>query len=155
MFHITIIMITNYVLITILADAETVNTTTTEPENDEDSTDEAESETESSEEICTFCYLSPCCTSYDHDFVGQGQEACNENPEIRKVRYRKYWNVISNLGGWNKAAYQQKKRRLAGQSKERVGVWHRREIMPDCVLNQLRELYPNPSGKAYVGHKWE
>ena len=109
--HTTIItMIINYFLITIFTDAETVNMATTEQENqagdrqisgdeakdtvrsdDEDSTDETGNETESTEGMCSFCYLSPCCTSYDHDFVEQGQVACDDNPGIRKIRYRKYF----------------------------------------------------------------
>ena len=54
---------------------------------------------EEEEDACRFCFLSPCCTSYNHDFIGGGQAASNENPAIRKVRYKKYWSVISNLGG--------------------------------------------------------
>ena len=29
-----------------------------------------------------------------------------------------------------------------------------REIMPDCVLLLVRELYPNPVGVPHLGHKW-
>ena len=29
-----------------------------------------------------------------------------------------------------------------------------REIMPDCVLSLVRELYPNPVGVPYLEHKW-
>lgn len=32
-------------------------------------------------------------------------------------------------------------------------VWAHREIMPECVLSLLRDLYPNPPGRPYMGHK--
>ena len=103
--------------------------------------------------VCPECFLAPCCTSYDNNFVGAGQPASNCNPAIRRVRYRKYWSVISNLGGWTKESYIAKKRRRTYEAGE--NVLHRREIMPKCVLNQLRNLYPNPDGQPYIGHKWE
>ena len=65
------------------------------------------------EDICNFCFLSPCCTSYNHDFVGGGQAACSKNPGLRKIRYKKYWSTLSNLGGWRKAAYRQRKESIA------------------------------------------
>ncbi|KAK3097458.1 hypothetical protein FSP39_009798 [Pinctada imbricata] len=27
-----------------------------------------------------------------------------------------------------------------------------REIMPECVLDVVRDLYPNPPGRPYMGH---
>jgi hypothetical protein len=27
-----------------------------------------------------------------------------------------------------------------------------REVMPDCVLHQVRQLYPNPKDVPYMGH---
>ena len=37
------------------------------------------------------------------------------------------------------------------------GEWaisHTREVMPICVLVQLRALNPNPKGKPYMDHMW-
>ena len=31
----------------------------------------------------------------------------------------------------------------------------KRDVMPDCVLKIVRHWYPNPSGKPYMGHKWQ
>ncbi|KAK3091300.1 hypothetical protein FSP39_018771 [Pinctada imbricata] len=36
---------------------------------------------------------------------------------------------------------------------ERI-VWTLREVMPDCILTVVRELYPNPPGQLYMGHEW-
>lgn len=105
------------------------------------------------ENDCAFCFLSPCVTSYPHDFLGQGQAACDANSGLRKEQYRRYWKVISNHHGWNHPRYVAKKRQ-AGHG----GGWtviHMREIMPECVLKQVRGLYPNPPSRPYMGHKWE
>ena len=29
-----------------------------------------------------------------------------------------------------------------------------REIMPECVLNLVRGLYPNPPDTPILGHRW-
>ena len=52
---------------------------------------------------------------------------------------------------WKLQKYIQKKSRLLGDN---VCVWALREIMPLCVVNLIRSLYPNPQGQPYMGHKW-
>ena len=64
-------------------------------------------------------------------------------------------------GAWREARYQQKKN---NELRREIGnvdlVWEsavgnqQREIMPECILNLVRGLYPNPPGYAYMGHKW-
>ena len=101
---------------------------------------------------CNYCLQAPCVTSLPNDFLGNGQPACDENSGVRHAIYTRYWKVIANLGGWNDERYLNRKRNIGG------GEWavcHRREIMPICVLKQVRELYPNPQGIPYMGHKWE
>ena len=56
---------------------------------------------------------------------------------------------------WRHPAYLQKK--SAVMERDRVDesvVEVLREIMPDCALSLVRELYPNPVGVPYLGHKW-
>lgn len=102
---------------------------------------------------CPHCYLSPCVTTREHSFIGEGQQACDANSALRKDCYQKYWKVIGNLGGWTDERYVNKKG-LIGQGRPGI-VYHRRDIMPDCVLKQLRGLYPNLPTKSYMGHKWD
>ena len=102
---------------------------------------------------CEFCFQSPCVTLRDLHFVGNGQVACDNNSAIRKEKYRKYWKVMTNIGGWNDPRYLAVK-----QERANGGEWaiqHRREVIPKCVLQQLRNLYPNPKDKSYMDHKWE
>ena len=38
------------------------------------------------------------------------------------------------------------------------GDWvltHRRELMPECVVDLARQLYPNPKNIPYMNHMWE
>ena len=49
------------------------------------------------------------------------------------------------------------KKRLAMDRDPRLRhyVWHRRDIMPDCVLKLVRGWLPNLDGDEYMGHMWE
>ncbi len=109
-----------------------------------------EAEDAAEEGDCPFCFLTPCVTAHPHHFLGAGQAACAANSGNRRVRYGHYWKVISNMNGWRHTRYLAKKRQVG-----EFAVYHRREIMPECVLTQVRDLYPNPPGQAYMGHKWE
>ena len=33
--------------------------------------------------------------------------------------------------------------------------WHKRDIMPKCVITLVRHWFPNPGGFPYMGHMWE
>jgi hypothetical protein len=33
--------------------------------------------------------------------------------------------------------------------------WHKRDIMPKCVVTLVRHCFPNPGGFPYMGHMWE
>ena len=101
---------------------------------------------------CPYCFQTVCVTALPNDFLGQGQAACDANHGLRRNIYNHYWKMIRNLGGWRNPRYLDHKQHVGG------GEWvveHRREIMPLCVLKQVRNLYPNPPSIPYMGHKWE
>jgi hypothetical protein len=52
------------------------------------------------------------------------------------------------FGLWKDTRYLEKKVAVGGET----AVWHKREVMPLCVLKEIRDLYPNPSGIPYLGH---
>ena len=100
-----------------------------------------------------YCFRAPCVTLRNHAWIGPGQGACDQNSAIRREKYSKYWKIMICLGAWTDPRYLQVK-----QDRANGGEWaitHRREVMPMCVLRQLRTLYPNPKGKSYMDHKWE
>lgn len=97
---------------------------------------------------CPHCLLTPCVTSHNHYWLGDGQTADRENHGVRKIIYKSYWKFINNSGGWNDNRYLNRKVAAGGQ------VNDKRELMPSCVVQQLRTLYPNPPDIAYMGHMW-
>ena len=102
---------------------------------------------------CAHCFQTPCVTLRNHAWIGSGQRACDQNSSIRREKYSKYWKVMACLGAWNNPRYLQVK-----QDRANGGEWaisHRREVMPMCILRQLRLLYPNPKDKPYMDHKWD
>ena len=101
---------------------------------------------------CQFCFLKPCITERELYFVGSGQGPCEDNSNIRKEIYKRYWKVINNAGGWNDPRYLAIKVQRANGGE--WAIQHRREVMPVCVLTQLRTLYPNSKEKPYMDHMW-
>ncbi|KAK3108410.1 hypothetical protein FSP39_007411 [Pinctada imbricata] len=80
---------------------------------------------------------------------------CTEFCNTEK-KYKKFWTMMSRRNAWNHPIYLQKKANMLNWNaidSERI-VWTLREVMPDCVFNVVRELYPNPPGQLYMGHKW-
>ena len=82
--------------------------------------------------VCSFCFLDPCVTHRSYSWLGDGQDAHKNNNSFRKERYKKYWKVIANCGGWNHSRYLQKKSSVS-PADEGTEVWHKQEIMAECM----------------------
>ena len=93
-------------------------------------------------------FLTPCVTVRGHYWLGEGQTAHPENHGVKKLKYKSYWKTINNLGGWLDRRYTQRMIAAGG------AVHDKRELMLNCVVNQLRQLYLNPPDMAYMGHMW-
>ena len=104
---------------------------------------------------CPFCFLNPCIVNQCRNahWIGPGQAPSDHNPAIRKTIYYRFWSAVANLGGWNMPQYLAKKVRIGGGVPGIV--YHKREIMPDCILKFVRSMYPNPQSVPYLGHRWE
>ena len=68
---------------------------------------------------------------------------------------------MSYRNAWSDERYLHKKQLALQQEVNRQNdeiVWAGRvsvrEIMPDCVLKFVRNLYPNLPQYTYMGHKW-
>lgn len=103
---------------------------------------------------CPHCYLSPCVTRHKQSWLGAGAAPHGRNSSNRKKKYRLFWNMLYNAGAWNHPQYIAKKQRALHRDRNDTTVWTVREIMPECVLNLVRSLYPNPLSQPYMGHKW-
>jgi hypothetical protein len=100
-------------------------------------------------DVCHHCLSSPCVTASPQAWLGDGRLARPGNNLIRKKLYRKYWTMLDRRGLWSNSVYLERKERLMLAAHVELTV---REIMPDCVLHQVRQLYPNPKDVPYMGH---
>lgn len=62
--------------------------------------------------------------------------------------------MMSRRYAWNHPRYQAKKAEHFNRDEVENIVWTQRETMPECVLSLVRDLYPNPPGRPYMGRKW-
>ncbi|CAC5392266.1 unnamed protein product [Mytilus coruscus] len=117
--------------------------------------DNAENNLNSTDEIAHPGQSSPCVTQNRQNWLGVGQRPHARNSRIRKLKYKLFWRMLQDRGAWNNPQYRSKKRRLLNRDRvDETVVIVRREVIPDCVLNLVRELYPNPKSKPYMGHRW-
>jgi hypothetical protein len=57
---------------------------------------------------------------------------------------------------WQDPRYVARKRAALHQDPRRRNyVYHRRDLMPKCVLVLVRSWFPNPPNVPYMGHMWE
>jgi hypothetical protein len=111
----------------------------------------ATNEAEGCEGVCVHCFNNSCVTSNPQAWLGGGRTARAGNNIIRKRLYRKYWTMLDRRGLWNLPAYLLRKEKAMREANIQLT---QREIIPDCVLYQVRNLYPNPKDVPYMGHHW-
>ena len=104
-----------------------------------------------SESVCPFCLSSPCVTTNPQSWLGDGRPPQPGNNKIRKSLYKKYWVMLDRRGLWRNDIYLIRKERCMNDAHVELTA---REIMPECVLEQVRGLYPNPKEIPYMGHFW-
>ena len=110
-------------------------------------------------DMCPHCLCRPCITSEVHRQLwwAAGPEPAHRlNRKWRKVAYRKFWTESYHRGVWNHPTYRTRKLQALGHDpRHRQYVYHRRDIMQNCVLKLVRGWYPNLPGQPYMGHMWE
>ena len=103
--------------------------------------------------FCPHCFYNPCIAADNEHahWMGDGAPPSNNNSITRKTLYRTFCATIGNTGGWQNPQYLAKKIAQGGTD---TVVFHKREIIPQCVLNLCRQKYPNPKDKPYTGCQW-
>ena len=107
---------------------------------------------------CPHCLCKPCITSecfrqmwWETDSV----EPDEKNHSLRKEKYKYFWTMLYHREVFLDERYINRKlEALKRDPRRRNTVYHRREILPDCVLNTVRKWYPNPPDIPYMGHRW-
>ena len=111
---------------------------------------------------CRFCFMDPCVVNNRQSWLPLNPVHPHiRNKGIRKAKYRKFWSLIQRRCGWNTPRYNNKKQRmlrrdlnLDDDDETWVSYGGARDIIPDDVLDEVRHVYPNPSGVPYMGHRW-
>lgn len=112
---------------------------------------------------CPDCFCRPCVMS-DQNRQLWWPERCREgsqkNKHHRKALYKKFWTMLCHRGLWQDERYLARKSvAVRIDSRHRRFVWqshaYKREIMPDCVVRQVREWFPNLPSQPYMGHLWQ
>lgn len=102
---------------------------------------------------CPECYSVPCVLQFPQAWFGIQHPPHARNNAIRKKKYKNFWRMLDQRGAWRDPRYLAKKAQRARD--DHFTVWSRREIMPDCVIDFVRGLYPNLPGRPYMGHRWQ
>ena len=95
---------------------------------------------------CEFCLRSPCITQSEFKPVGRG-EARITNHTKRRKDYKWFWRTLKDCGLWENPTYLARKQELGCM------IDDVREVMPLCVVKDVRERWPNPPNVPYQGHR--
>ena len=110
---------------------------------------------------CPFCFCCPCITDESNRqfwWKDDNQIPNVHNSEKRKKLYKMFWTMIYHRGAWDNPLYQARKQAALGADPQRrryVYIYHRRDIMPDCVVKLVRGWLPHPLWVPYMGHLWD
>jgi hypothetical protein len=70
--------------------------------------------------------------------------------------YKRFWTNLFHRNVWQDPSYLvRKSAALRQDTRRRNYVYHRRDLMPKCVLVLVRSWFPNPPYVPYMGHMWE
>ena len=107
---------------------------------------------------CPYCLCSPCITDEMNRQLWWENEHFppnNLNNIARKAKYKYFWAMMAARDIWEDPRYKARKQQALGMDPRRHQyVYHRRDLMPDCVLKKVRNWHPNPGGRPYMGHYW-
>ena len=99
--------------------------------------------------ICNYCRSSPCVLSSQTlpaRLRAFGQPRMTNHMK-RKGDYKSFYTILNRRGLWRDPIYIARKEAL-GCYVEDV-----REVMPVCVVEDVRKRWPNPDGVSYCGHR--
>ena len=106
---------------------------------------------------CPHCLCRPCITTQRQQWYPQAPAPPDVMNSIRRKRcYKSFWTRLFHRRVWRDVRYLARKHAALGLDAQRNRfVYHKRDIMPNCVLDLVRSWYPNPKGVRYMGHRWE
>ncbi|CAG2241946.1 unnamed protein product [Mytilus edulis] len=128
--------------------------------NDEDEDDEDNDQPgfviqqDPSKEECRYCFCRPCITDDQNRQMwwhGQSEVAHQRNSSLRKEHYKRFWTMLLHRGAWNDDRYMlMKADAMTRDHRSQRFDWHKRDIMPKCVVTLVRCWFPNPGLPAEI-----
>jgi hypothetical protein len=116
-------------------------------------------EQDQSQNECPYCFCKPCITNEQNSQLwwhANTEEPHLRNSGLRKEHYKRFWTMLLHRGVWNDDRYIVMKVDAMSRDPRRQRYdWHKRDIMPKCVVSLVRHWFPNPGGFPYMGHMWE
>ena len=95
---------------------------------------------------CRFCLQITCITS--SAFKPQGRSDARITNHTKRLKdYKWYWRTLKDCGLWDNPIYIERKQELG------CHIDDLREVMPHCVVKDVRERWPNPPHVPYQGHR--
>ena len=103
---------------------------------------------DSVESACDYCLQHPCVTlaADRKPFMMAHGPPRPQNVSKRYKMYREYYRVLKAIGLWRDDRYCTRKTELG------IFIDDVREVMPNCVVGDVRKRWPNPPDIPYKGH---
>ena len=99
--------------------------------------------------FCLYCKSTPCVLSSANlpaRLRASGQPRLTNHVK-RKGDYKAFYTILKRKGLWSDPIYLQRKEALG------CYIEDIREVMPICVVEDVRKRWPNPDGVPYCGHR--
>ena len=98
---------------------------------------------------CEFCLQNPCVTIPNDrraTFLSAHGPPRPQNISKRYRDYKEYFKILKEQRLWRNPLYINRKHELG------IFVDDVREVMPNCVVGDVRKRWPNPPDIPYKGH---
>ena len=107
---------------------------------------------------CPHCFCNPCITNETNRQLWWpvvNSQPHERNRGIRNKVYKKFWSMMQNRYMWTEPRYTARKMAaLRRDPKRKHYKWHKRDIMPNCILLLTTSWFPKTKSEEYVGHSW-
>ena len=108
---------------------------------------------------CPYCFCRPCITHEQNRqmwWEDENSDPHERNSFLRKEKYKRFWTNLFHREVWKDPRYLRRKRQALRRDRpRRKYVYHRRDLMPKCIIELVRTWFPNPPGQPYMGHMWD
>lgn len=109
-------------------------------------------------EECQHCLCRPGITLETNRqlwWLVECEHPNRSNSHRRKDKYKRFWTMLFHRNVWRDPRHLDRKRRaLQRDPHHRQYIYHRRDIMPKCVVDLVRTWLPNLNDQPYLKNMW-